>query len=84
MVVFALFFYRKTVLGGSGSIGHFLIGFFFLYTSLGVIALAAPEIAGMFALLVMAGDLLTNGQQVAQGVSKSLKQPATKSTNTNA
>lgn len=76
LVVFSLFMYRKFTGQTQTSLGHFFIGFFFVFGALAAVSTGAPELAGLFALLIMAGDLLKNGQAVATGVTKSLKSSA--------
>jgi len=87
IVVFGLYAYRKMLAGiGAGqpvaSTGQFVTGFFFLYLTLSVMAEAAPALGGMFAWLVMAGDLLANGQPLVKDLNHGLGQTAKTTTPT--
>ncbi len=78
LVVAAVFGYRKlTEATTQGNVSaapwaHFVIGFGFVYVSLAVVAQAAPELGGMFAILIAAGDVLANGKSVAGDITNSL------------
>lgn len=75
-VVFGVWAYRKLTEGNASPPGEFLTGFFVVYLSLAVVAQAAPPLGGMFAWLVAAGDLLTNGQGLVNDLNKGLKRTA--------
>ena len=86
-LVAAIFGYRKLVEAAQSptagvaavpSTGHFVIGFGFTFVLLSILAQAAPAFGGMMAVLVGTGDLLVNGQPIANDISSSLKstQPA--------
>ena len=64
MVVTIVYGYRKLVEKNNTSppTAHFIIGFGFVFISLSVVAMAAPEIAGGMAVLIATADLLANGQ----------------------
>jgi hypothetical protein len=78
LVVASVFAYRKlTEATTQGSIsaapwGHFVLGFGFVYVTLSIVAQAAPELGGMSAVLVAAGDVLANGKSVAGDISSGL------------
>ena len=87
-VVAVIFAYRKLIEQGGASsnpvpsTGHFVIGFGFTFVILSLFAQGAPTLGGMMAILVATGDLLVNGQPLAQDLSGALKatQGATAST----
>lgn len=84
-VVASVFAYRKLTAGSSGSApntGHFVIGFGFTYITLSIIAQAAPELGGMFAVLVAVGDLLANGTALIGDLQTGLKTTAAATTPT--
>jgi hypothetical protein len=74
--VAGVFAYRKLVepkpKGTSPPTSHFVVGFGVVFVSLAVIAQAAPELGGMFAVLVAVGDLLANGQAIAKDITNAL------------
>jgi len=80
-VVAAIFAYRKLTESSSStpvpSVGHFVLGFGFAYTTLAIVAQAAPELGGMFAVLVGAGDLLANGKPLIADLNAGLKRTTT-------
>lgn len=76
-IVAAVWAYRRLTEGNASPPGHFLTGFLFVYVSLAIIAQTAPPIAGGFAWLIAAGDLLTNGQGLVNDLNKGLKTQAT-------
>lgn len=79
-VVASVWAYRRLVnpsLSGTvSSTPHFVLGFGFTFISLSLIAQAAPELGGMLAVLVAAGDLLVNGTGLATDLTNSLNQTA--------
>lgn len=56
---------------------HFIIGFGFVYVVLSTIAEFAPELGGMFAVLIATGDTLVNGQALFGDVTGALKATST-------
>lgn len=76
-VVAAIYAYRRLVESSTtakpaASTGHFVIGFGFTYTTLAVLAQGAPELGGMFAILVVVGDILTNGKALTADITTNL------------
>jgi hypothetical protein len=71
-VVASVFAYRKLT-SGQPNTAHFVIGFGFAYITLSIVAQAAPELGGMFAVLVATGDLLANGQALLGDLQTGLK-----------
>jgi hypothetical protein len=62
MVVAGAYVYRKLSEPTSSTpTAHFVIGFAFTFVTLAVLAEAAPAVGGPLAVLVAAGDVLTNG-----------------------
>jgi len=77
--VFGIFAYRKLTELSPAAIpqtGHFVLGFMTVYITLSMIAAAAPELGAMFALLVLLGDLLTQGQQLVNDLDSGLRATA--------
>lgn len=87
LVVFGVYFYRVATeghsssgggllqLGGVGApanIGRFITGWGFAYLLLGIITEAAPPLGGSLAILLAAGDVLTNAGQVSADVNHKL------------
>ena len=77
-VVGGVYFYRKMTeaSGGKGSVppvAHFVIGFGFVFIALSLVAQGAPELGGMFAVLVATGDLLANGTSLVDDLTGALK-----------
>lgn len=87
LTVFGIYFYRLATeghsdsgggvlqLGGIGApanLGRFITGWGFAFLMLSVITEAAPGLGGSLAILVAAGDVLTNGAQVATDVNTKL------------
>ena len=78
-VVAAIFAYRKLIEQGGASsnpvpsTGHFVIGFGFTFVILSLFAQGAPTFGGMMAILVATGDLLVNGQPLANDLTAALK-----------
>lgn len=75
--VASVFAYRKLVEPATQSkttpaVGHFVIGFGFTYIVLSLLAQAAPEIGGMFAILVATGDVLANGNGLLKDLTGAL------------
>lgn len=87
-VVAAIFAYRKLTETSSStpapSVGHFVLGFGFTYVTLAILAEAAPELGGMFAVLVATGDLLANGKPLIADVNAGLKRTQTATTTSTA
>ncbi len=76
-VVAAVFAYRKLVEPATQSkttpaTAHFVIGFGVTYIVLSLLAQAAPELGGMFAVLVATADLLNNGQALVKDLNGAL------------
>ena len=84
MVVAAIFAYRKLTETTSStpapSVGHFVLGFGFTYIVLSILAEGAPELGGMFAILVATGDLLANGKPLIADFNAGLKRTQTPTT----
>jgi hypothetical protein len=87
LVVFGVYFYRLATeghsangggllqLGGLGApanLGRFITGWGFAFLVLSIITEAAPPLGGSLAILVAAGDVLTNAGQVAADVNHKL------------
>lgn len=77
-VVASIFAYRKLTeqqLKSSTvpNTGHFVIGFGFAYIILSLIAQAAPELGGMFAVLVATGDIIANGKPLINDLTRGLQ-----------
>ncbi len=77
-LVAAVYGYRKLTESATGSttvapVGHFLVGFGFAYISLSVVAQFAPELGGMFAVLVATADILANGQALTGDITRVLQ-----------
>lgn len=83
VVVGGIYGYQKlSDPAGTPPVAHFLIGFTFIYVTLGILAEAAPALGGMFAALVAVGDLLANGQAFTRTVTTGLKATAQATTKT--
>jgi hypothetical protein len=85
-VTAGIFAYRKFtepassptgLIAGVPQTAHFLLGWMVVYTTLSIVAAAAPPLGGMFAILVGAGDLLVNGQAITSDITKGLNATAT-------
>jgi len=76
-IVVSIWAYRRLSESDASPPGHFLTGFFFTYITLAILAEAAPPVGGMFAWLVAAGDVLTNGKGLVDDLNKSLKKTST-------
>jgi hypothetical protein len=76
MTVAGIFAYRKLVEPApktkSPPTSHFVVGFGVVFVSLAVAAQAAPQFGGMMAILVAVGDLLANGQAIANDIVNAL------------
>jgi hypothetical protein len=62
--------------GSPAPIGQFITAWGFAYLVISVIASASPGLGGSFAILVAAGDLLGNAQQVSKDVNAKLGVPS--------
>lgn len=77
-VVGGVYLYRKMTETSSGKgtvppVAHFVIGFGFVFIALSLVAQGAPELGGMFAVLVATGDLLANGTSLVDDLTGALK-----------
>jgi amino acid transporter len=87
LVVFGVYFYRLLTeghsssgggvlqLGGRGAppnVGRFITGWGFAFLVLAVITEAAPAFGGSLSILVAAGDVLSNADQVTRDVNHKL------------
>lgn len=74
VLVAGVYAYRKLIETPptSSSTAHFVIGYAFTFITLAVLAQAAPELGGMLAILVAAGDFLTNGLSLTKDLTGAL------------
>lgn len=90
LVVFGMYFYRVITegqskqqggvaqllgIGAPANIGRFVTGWGFAYLVLAILAEASPPFGGSLAILVAAGDFLTNGSDLFQQLTGQLSKP---------
>jgi hypothetical protein len=62
--------------GAPAPLGQFAVAWGTVYLTLAVVALGAPELAGAFAILIMAGDLLTNSKGISDAITAKVSSPS--------